>query len=46
MIGCDGPDCKFEWFHIGCVGVSKPLPNTWYCDDCKDKPGMKKKKKA
>lgn len=34
MIGCDSDDCKFEWFHIGCVGVSKPLPQMWVCSDC------------
>lgn len=34
MIGCDSDDCKYEWFHIGCVGVSKPLPQTWLCSDC------------
>ncbi|KAK0521395.1 hypothetical protein OC835_006899 [Tilletia horrida] len=34
MIGCDSDTCKIEWFHIGCVGVSKPLPATWYCEDC------------
>lgn len=42
MIGCDSDECKFEWvrlhylrqFHIGCVGVSKPLPQTWVCSDC------------
>lgn len=34
MIGCDSDDCKYEWFHIGCVGVSKPLPQTWVCGDC------------
>lgn len=34
MIGCDSDDCKYEWFHIGCVGVSKPLPQTWVCSDC------------
>ncbi|KDN53081.1 hypothetical protein K437DRAFT_253406 [Tilletiaria anomala UBC 951] len=48
MIGCDGADCRYEWFHIGCVGVSKPLPPTWYCDDCKERLNatqQKKKKK-
>ncbi|SNX86034.1 related to YNG2 - component of NuA4 histone acetyltransferase complex [Melanopsichium pennsylvanicum] len=37
MIGCDNAendaDCK-EWFHIGCVGVTKPLPQKWYCSEC------------
>lgn len=40
MIGCDNaendPDCK-EWFHIGCVGVTKPLPPKWYCSECQAK---------
>lgn len=21
MVGCDGPDCKREWFHLECVGL-------------------------
>lgn len=54
MISCDGSDCKYEWFHISCVGLSNPLPDTWYCDDCKAKmetigtpsPPPKKKKKV
>lgn len=43
MIGCDSDDCKYEWFHIGCVGVSKPLPQTWVCSDCLAK---KKRRRA
>ncbi|CAO1619511.1 unnamed protein product [Parajaminaea phylloscopi] len=34
MIGCDNEDCKYEWFHLDCVGLSKPLPQIWYCSDC------------
>lgn len=34
MIGCDNEDCKYEWFHLDCVGLSKPLPQVWYCSDC------------
>lgn len=55
MIGCDSDDCKYEWvcqcwlillmqFHIGCVGVSKPLPQTWLCSDCLAK--NKKRRRA
>lgn len=44
MIGCDSDDCKYEWFHIGCVGVSKPLPQTWVCSDCLAK--NKKRRRA
>lgn len=42
MIGCDSNECPYEWFHISCVGVSKPLPQTWYCSDCKER--MEKEK--
>ncbi|KAF8914323.1 hypothetical protein CPB84DRAFT_1758980 [Gymnopilus junonius] len=34
MIGCDNPDCPYQWFHISCVGVKTPLPDKWYCPVC------------
>lgn len=37
MIGCDSDDCPYEWFHLSCVGLSKPLPQTWYCTDCRER---------
>ncbi|KIM25652.1 hypothetical protein M408DRAFT_17196 [Serendipita vermifera MAFF 305830] len=41
MIGCDnGADCPYQWFHVACVHVQKPLPNTWYCDHCTKKLGF------
>ena len=45
MIGCDNEDCKYEWFHWSCVGItSAPKPDEiWYCPDCRQR---KKKKKA
>lgn len=39
MIGCDGADCKYEWFHWPCVGVTEEQTDTWYCADCKAKMG-------
>ncbi|KAJ3573736.1 hypothetical protein NP233_g2252 [Leucocoprinus birnbaumii] len=31
MIGCDDPDCKYEWFHLECVGLTEtPEPD----EDC------------
>ncbi|KAF2089339.1 hypothetical protein K490DRAFT_54955 [Saccharata proteae CBS 121410] len=38
MIGCDNPDCKRQWFHYACVGITKePKKNAkWYCDECKE----------
>ncbi|CCA68441.1 hypothetical protein PIIN_02305 [Serendipita indica DSM 11827] len=41
MIGCDnGADCPYQWFHVACVKVQKPLPPTWYCDICTEKLGF------
>ncbi|KAF9498720.1 hypothetical protein BDN71DRAFT_1443133 [Pleurotus eryngii] len=50
MIGCDNPSCPYQWFHISCVGVKQPLPDKWYCPECKSKgagaPGRKGRKKT
>ena len=45
MIGCDSDDCPFEWFHLSCVGLSKPLPQTWYCEDCRERLEREKSEK-
>lgn len=34
MVGCDGEDCKREWFHLPCIGFKNPPKGKWYCDDC------------
>jgi hypothetical protein len=35
MIGCDDPDCEFEWFHLKCVKLSKlPSGGSWLCPVC------------
>lgn len=44
MVGCDGDDCKREWFHLPCIGFKNPPKGKWYCDDCLMK--MKKLKKV
>jgi chromatin modification-related protein YNG2 len=31
-------------FHIKCVGVTPPLPETWYCPDCIKKQGARERK--
>ncbi|CAO1630259.1 unnamed protein product [Sympodiomycopsis kandeliae] len=41
MIGCDSDDCQYEWFHLDCVGLSKPLPQVWYCSDCQARMKLK-----
>lgn len=37
MIACDNPDCKYEWFHWDCVGITKQPDDkqAWYCPDCR-----------
>jgi inhibitor of growth protein 3 len=43
MVGCDGADCKREWFHLPCIGLTSPPKGQWYCQDCSVK--YKKKDK-
>ena len=45
MIGCDNEDCKYEWFHWSCVGITSPPKDDeiWYCPDCASK--MEKRKR-
>lgn len=47
MIGCDNDDCKFEWFHWSCVGITSPPKDDeiWYCPDCAPKMEKRKKRK-
>jgi hypothetical protein len=35
MIGCDSESCEREWFHLGCVGLTKPPGGKWFCEDCR-----------
>ncbi|KAI7855003.1 hypothetical protein BDC45DRAFT_507494 [Circinella umbellata] len=34
MVGCDGENCPYEWFHMECVGLTAPPKGSWYCDEC------------
>lgn len=47
MIGCDNDDCKHEWFHWSCVGITSPPKDNevWYCPDCAPKMEKRKKKR-
>ncbi|KAG2736545.1 hypothetical protein G9P44_000635 [Scheffersomyces stipitis] len=47
MIGCDNDDCKYEWFHWSCVGITSPPKDdeVWYCPDCAPKMEKRKKKR-
>jgi len=46
FIGCDAPNCKFEWFHLRCVGLEEIPEGEWVCNNCKPKPKEKKKFKV
>ncbi|RKF62551.1 putative phd-finger domain-containing protein [Erysiphe neolycopersici] len=35
MVGCDNPNCEFEWFHWSCVGLKSEPPGIWICPACK-----------
>ncbi|KAI9917134.1 hypothetical protein PsorP6_012639 [Peronosclerospora sorghi] len=41
MVGCDNDDCKYEWFHFSCVGLTDQPAGKWYCHDCKIQLGIK-----
>ncbi|SPJ85557.1 uncharacterized protein FTOL_11338 [Fusarium torulosum] len=39
MIACENSDCKQEWFHLECVGLTEVPARTtkWYCPECRVK---------
>ncbi|GAO48690.1 hypothetical protein SAICODRAFT_140107 [Saitoella complicata NRRL Y-17804] len=34
LIECDGSQCKYSAFHLGCVGLKMVPRGSWYCRDC------------
>ncbi|KAI2794788.1 hypothetical protein POX_a01389 [Penicillium oxalicum] len=38
MVACDNDNCPREWFHLSCVGMTKPPGKNvkWYCNECKE----------
>ena len=38
MIACDNENCKIEWFHYDCVGLSEEPTSTWLCPTCSKLP--------
>lgn len=45
MVACDGPNCKYEWFHYTCVNLKEPPKGIWYCPDCRQEMAKSKLKK-
>jgi hypothetical protein len=34
MVACDGVQCRREWFHYPCVGLTEPPKGPWHCPEC------------
>lgn len=34
MVACDNPECPYEWFHWGCVGLKSEPNGAWFCPVC------------
>lgn len=45
MVACDGPNCKYEWFHYSCVNLKEPPKGQWFCPDCRQEMAKNKLKK-
>ncbi|KAF3770012.1 hypothetical protein M406DRAFT_236711, partial [Cryphonectria parasitica EP155] len=45
MVMCENDSCKYEWFHLECLGLNNAagLAKTWYCSDCKVLLGLDEK---
>lgn len=44
MIMCDNADCKIQWFHWTCVGITEDPTGDWFCKDCSKLPPSKIRK--
>lgn len=34
MLACDDPECKYQWFHYTCIGITRaPKQKHWYCKE-------------
>lgn len=34
MIGCDNKHCRYEWFHVPCLGIKETPTGKWFCPEC------------
>lgn len=34
MVACDNSDCKGQWFHWDCAGITSEPKGEWLCRDC------------
>ena len=38
MIACDNADCRIQWFHWSCTGITAEPDGEWLCRDCRKLP--------
>lgn len=38
MVGCDNDNCKYQWFHWGCVNLKHEPEGEWLCPSCRKLP--------
>ncbi|CAI2347284.1 unnamed protein product [Caenorhabditis sp. 36 PRJEB53466] len=38
MVECENKNCRVEWFHFDCVGLTASPENEWYCPECRRLP--------
>jgi inhibitor of growth protein 3 len=44
MIACDNADCKIQWFHWNCAGITSEPQGEWLCRECRKLPRDKIRK--
>lgn len=44
VIGCDGENCNYHWFHFKCVKLKRAPKGTWFCPKCRDQGRPKEKR--
>jgi inhibitor of growth protein 3 len=44
MVACDNSDCKGQWFHWDCAGLTSEPLGEWLCRDCSKLPRNKIRK--
>lgn len=44
MVACENEQCKYEWFHLQCLGLKKSPDDdeTWWCPTCRELDEVKK----
>lgn len=46
MVGCDNDDCRLQWFHWECVGITAEPEGDWFCPECRKLPPSMIKRSA